>query len=197
MPTGRVGARRAVPGLACGTPRPLAGGARPARLSVSAQTSGREDARRGVNRRAPQRLTVHRSTGDGCSLLLEATAAVHRPAEPRHERHRRVRSAVRAGDGRHLEAPARRPLSAPVDEARRAALGLIQQPFLEVEPLLPCGEDKRPSAISASQRLILKCHRFPSLRQVVKPAAVGRIPSSGPRMRQSVGQSQTCRQAIR
>lgn len=156
----------------------------------------RRDARRGVSRRASAGAIRAGSAGYSGALGFEARAAVDGAVESRHEWDGGVTAAARACYGRAFAATARCALAAAADAADRAALRLIEEPFLQVEPLLARSEREHATAITTSQRLIFKCHRFPSLRQVVKLAAVGRMPSSGPRMRQIVGQVRIYRQAI-
>src|SRR5438477_7686215 len=91
--------------------------------------------------------------GDGRArpLLLEATAAVHRPVEARHERHRRRAAASCARHRCQLASRAGRSIATPVRPARRTALGLVEQSLLQIKALFSSGEDERARTVATRQ----------------------------------------------
>src|SRR6185295_8087967 len=119
---------------------------------------GNDDARLVASRRASMRSLAVGLAGDGCMLLLEAAAAIDGTVQSRDERYGGVLAAASAGDRRHLAATGGA-ITTAVDAAGVAALRLVQEPFLQIKPLLAGGEDERPTAIATRERLILECHR--------------------------------------
>src|SRR5581483_5989549 len=142
------------------------------------------NARRGENTRPAGVRTAGRLfvpgdalAGHGRALLLEAVAAVHRAVEAGHERHGRLAAAVGAGHGR--EFPPARAVAPPVGPAGGAALRLIEQALLEVEPLFPRCEDERHAAIPARERLVFECHGSFLLETGSTPARTQARPRGG------------------
>src|SRR5690606_2788343 len=92
----------------------------------------------------------------------EAVAAVDRPVEPRHEGNFSFLAAGSASDHRRLAISSRvGALASPVRPAVGAALRFIEQPLLEVEPLLTGCEHEARTAIAAYQSLVLEVHCAP------------------------------------
>jgi hypothetical protein len=93
--------------------------------------------------------------------FVVAGAAVDGPIVPREKGNRRARSAIRAYHGMHLSRGSTRAFASPGCTATGAALRLVKEPFLSVEPLLASGENEVCTTFSASQGLVHELHLRP------------------------------------